>query len=236
MTSHDIGNTTPGGLTAPVSDDVVSALHSVLAHGERWEHLVRYDPIDRVRTRLHSDGYESWLLTWLPGQATTWHAHRGGGGAFVVIRGELTEEVSTYPSAVDLDSPDVTPAQVVVVPAPEYVSFPSRHLHRVVNRADVPAVSLHVIRLHPERQPSDEQLPAAEKPDAAATLEAAGLPSDDDDEPLLTPGEVAAYFRVHPKTITRWAESGRLNSVRTLGNHRRFRASEVRALRREHLE
>ncbi|OFE16299.1 excisionase [Humibacillus sp. DSM 29435] len=53
------------------------------------------------------------------------------------------------------------------------------------------------------------------------------------DEQLLTPGEVAAYFRVHPKTITRWAESGRLTSVRTLGNHRRFLASEVRALRRD---
>lgn len=47
---------------------------------------------------------------------------------------------------------------------------------------------------------------------------------------LLTPGEVAALFRVDPKTVTRWAKSGKLNAIRTLGGHRRFLESEVRAL------
>lgn len=47
---------------------------------------------------------------------------------------------------------------------------------------------------------------------------------------LLTPGEVAAMFRVDPKTVTRWAAAGRIGSFRTPGNHRRFRESEVRAL------
>jgi excisionase family DNA binding protein len=47
---------------------------------------------------------------------------------------------------------------------------------------------------------------------------------------LLTPGEVAALFRVDPKTVTRWAAAGRLSSIRTPGGHRRFRESEVRAL------
>ena len=51
-----------------------------------------------------------------------------------------------------------------------------------------------------------------------------------DHEALLTPGEVAALFRVDPKTVTRWAQDGRLSSVRTLGGHRRFRAAEVHAL------
>ena len=49
-------------------------------------------------------------------------------------------------------------------------------------------------------------------------------------EPLLTPAEVAAMFRVDPKTVTRWAKSGRLTSIRTLGGHRRYREAEVRAL------
>lgn len=49
---------------------------------------------------------------------------------------------------------------------------------------------------------------------------------------LLTPGEVAALFRVDPKTVTRWASAGRINSIRTPGGHRRFRESEVRALLR----
>jgi excisionase family DNA binding protein len=49
-------------------------------------------------------------------------------------------------------------------------------------------------------------------------------------EPLLTPAEVAAMFRVDPKTVTRWAKAGKLSSIRTLGGHRRYRESEVRAL------
>lgn len=47
---------------------------------------------------------------------------------------------------------------------------------------------------------------------------------------LLTPAEVATLFRVSPKTVTRWARSGKLTALRTLGGHRRFRASEVKEL------
>lgn len=49
-------------------------------------------------------------------------------------------------------------------------------------------------------------------------------------DPLLTPAEVAAIFKVSPKTVTRWARSGKLATLRTLGGHRRFRSSEVRRL------
>jgi excisionase family DNA binding protein len=49
-------------------------------------------------------------------------------------------------------------------------------------------------------------------------------------ERLLTPGEVAALFRVDPKTVTRWASAGRIGSIRTPGGHRRFRESEVRTM------
>ena len=47
---------------------------------------------------------------------------------------------------------------------------------------------------------------------------------------LLTPAEVAALFRVDPKTVTRWTKAGKISSVRTLGGHRRYRADEVRHL------
>ena len=47
---------------------------------------------------------------------------------------------------------------------------------------------------------------------------------------LLTPSEVAALFRVDPKTVTRWAAAGRIGSIRTPGGHRRFRESEVKAM------
>ena len=46
-------------------------------------------------------------------------------------------------------------------------------------------------------------------------------------EKLLTPSEVAAIFRVDPKTVTRWAKVGKLSSIRTLGGHRRFKLSEI---------
>jgi excisionase family DNA binding protein len=57
--------------------------------------------------------------------------------------------------------------------------------------------------------------------------------SDDAQRPgepdvLLTPAEVAAMFRVNPKTVTRWARAGKISAIRTLGGHRRFRSSEVR--------
>jgi excisionase family DNA binding protein len=54
-------------------------------------------------------------------------------------------------------------------------------------------------------------------------------PTDfDAPEALLTPSEVAALFRVNPKTVTRWARGGKLTAIRTLGGHRRFRVSEIR--------
>jgi len=47
---------------------------------------------------------------------------------------------------------------------------------------------------------------------------------------LLTPSEVAAMFRVNPKTVTRWARAGRISYIKTLGGHRRFRADEIEQL------
>ena len=57
-----------------------------------------------------------------------------------------------------------------------------------------------------------------------------GLNLSSDQEVLLTPAEVATLFRVDPKTVTRWAKAGKLTSIRTLGGHRRYKESEVRAL------
>ena len=54
----------------------------------------------------------------------------------------------------------------------------------------------------------------------------------DPDDRLLTPREVADLFRVDPKTVTRWADEGRLSSIRTLGGHRRYSELEVTHLLR----
>ncbi|MFW5420124.1 helix-turn-helix domain-containing protein [Nocardiopsis sp. CNT-189] len=49
-------------------------------------------------------------------------------------------------------------------------------------------------------------------------------------EPPLTSGEVADLFRVDPKTVTRWAATGKLRSFRTPGGHRRFAAADIRSI------
>ena len=46
---------------------------------------------------------------------------------------------------------------------------------------------------------------------------------------LLTPDEVATMFRVSVKTVRNWAKAEKLHPIRTLGGHRRYRESEVRA-------
>lgn len=53
-----------------------------------------------------------------------------------------------------------------------------------------------------------------------------------ENDPLLTPAEVAAKFKVDAKTVTRWANAGKLTTIRTLGGHRRYKQSEVEALLR----
>lgn len=51
---------------------------------------------------------------------------------------------------------------------------------------------------------------------------------------LMTPAEVAALFRVDPKTVTRWADAGKITAVRTLGGHRRYLRHEVEELLAQH--
>lgn len=47
---------------------------------------------------------------------------------------------------------------------------------------------------------------------------------------LMTPGEVAKLFRVDPKTVTRWATSGRVRYTRTPGGQVRFYRSDIMEL------
>jgi excisionase family DNA binding protein len=53
-----------------------------------------------------------------------------------------------------------------------------------------------------------------------------------DNEPLLTPAELAALLRVDVKTTSRWAKGGKLHTIRTPGGHYRFFENEVKALMR----
>ncbi|APX34336.1 excisionase [Brachybacterium sp. P6-10-X1] len=53
---------------------------------------------------------------------------------------------------------------------------------------------------------------------------------------LMTPAQVAKMFHVDPKTVTRWAQAGKLSYMRTLGGHRRYRRDEVVDLLRDSTE
>lgn len=47
---------------------------------------------------------------------------------------------------------------------------------------------------------------------------------------LMTPAEVAAFYRVDPRTVRRWAKAGKLSSARTPGGHRRYFRTQVEAI------
>lgn len=47
---------------------------------------------------------------------------------------------------------------------------------------------------------------------------------------VMTPAEVGAACHVDPKTVTRWARSGKIPFTWTPGGHRRYSAADVYAL------
>jgi predicted metal-dependent enzyme (double-stranded beta helix superfamily) len=105
-----------------------------------WEPLVAYDPVARYYVRLAREPeFEAWLLTWLPGQGTDWHDHGGSAGAFITLRGVLTERHAE----VGYGPPRIVPGARKLI-AGTLRSFGSRHVHEVTNRGPEPAVSLHV--------------------------------------------------------------------------------------------
>jgi predicted metal-dependent enzyme (double-stranded beta helix superfamily) len=84
VTGQDVLN--PGQLAAEV--------RRLTATPAEWVARVRLDPEGRWYERIHvSDGYEVWLISWLPGQATGFHDHGGSAGAFGVVWGALDERV-----------------------------------------------------------------------------------------------------------------------------------------------
>ena len=54
------------------------------------------------------------------------------------------------------------------------------------------------------------------------------MPNDD----IVSTGEGAAIAQVSPETLRRWADTGKVPSIRTLGGQRRFRRSDLERLAR----
>jgi len=121
--------------------NLVEIATRLAAQYELWEPLVRYDAISRYYARLASErDFEAWLLTWVPGQGTDWHDHGGSTGAFVVVRGELTERTAT----VNPLSPPRILEEPRVLTDGSLRAFGTKHIHKVTNNGLEPAVSVHV--------------------------------------------------------------------------------------------
>lgn len=106
-----------------------------------WEPLIIFDAEERYYTRLAREPeFEAWLLTWLPDQRTEWHDHGQSAGAFVTVRGSLTERYAM----VGRDGPPRIVPHTRDLVAGSLRTFGRRHLHQVANLGLEPAVSLHV--------------------------------------------------------------------------------------------
>ena len=137
-------------LEAPATADLQITQSSIeLAHAVRriafrpadWRHAVRFDTHERTYTRIplpRENGYEAWLLTWLPGQDTGLHDHSGSAGAFMVVDGALTEHTAEQ----DLEGRTTLRERVLHVG--DVRPFGRDHVHEVRNESSLPAVSIHV--------------------------------------------------------------------------------------------
>ncbi|MBF8187348.1 helix-turn-helix domain-containing protein [Nonomuraea sp. K274] len=56
------------------------------------------------------------------------------------------------------------------------------------------------------------------------------MPETQTADRMLSRKDVATMCGVDPITVTRWANAGKLTSLRTAGGHRRYKESEVRNL------
>jgi hypothetical protein len=119
---------------------LVSAAQQLAARRDEWAHRITFSAEERRAVRLGAtDGYEAWLLTWLPGQSTGLHDHGGSTGAVVVGEGALDEAALAPPRRHQ-------PAALVhrTLDAGRTRSFGPHHVHQVTCGGDRRAVSLHL--------------------------------------------------------------------------------------------
>ncbi len=102
---------------------------ALAARPQEWISRVRLSAGGRWYDRIHAgDGYDVWLISWLPGQATGFHDHGGSAGAFALAWGILEEHRAGISIAIG-------PGQAREI-APDIV-------HDVRNTSAAPAVSVH---------------------------------------------------------------------------------------------
>jgi len=121
-----------GPLPATVLADIVGGL---AAARDLWQPSVWHDPDGRRPVRLlATERYEVWVIGWTTGQHVRPHDHGRSAGALVVVDGALTEV---------LPRPGASPVERVLGGGRVW-HVPVGTVHDVMNRAPVPATSLHV--------------------------------------------------------------------------------------------
>jgi predicted metal-dependent enzyme (double-stranded beta helix superfamily) len=115
---------------------LAAKVRKLTATPAEWVARVRLDPEGRWYERIQADdGFEVWLISWLPGQSTGFHDHGGSAGAFSVVWGSLDECVVPRSGSRVLVN-QVTSGSVQ--------SFGPRYVHDVRNSATGSvAVSVH---------------------------------------------------------------------------------------------
>jgi quercetin dioxygenase-like cupin family protein len=106
---------------------------SLAADTERWSHLVRHDPAQRVfEPILDEPEVEGWLICWMPGHDTGFHDHDLSSGAVTVLAGAVYEE------RLGLGHNDSN-----VYTAGDTFDFTASEIHRVTHSGTEAAVTLH---------------------------------------------------------------------------------------------
>jgi quercetin dioxygenase-like cupin family protein len=106
---------------------------TLAAEPDRWAHLVRHDPTQRVFERVIDEPeVEGWLICWMPGQDTGFHDHDLSSGAVTVVSGAVLEERLGMART----------SSSIYVPGDTF-DFSAAEIHRVTHSGALPAVTLH---------------------------------------------------------------------------------------------
>ena len=114
--------------------ELEAAVARLAADRERWAHLVRHDPTQRVYEELHrDDDLAVWLICWMDDHDTGFHDHDLSSGAVAVVDGRVAED------RLVLGGEPVTRE----FGAGEAFHFGAADIHRVRHAGAVPAVTIH---------------------------------------------------------------------------------------------
>jgi predicted metal-dependent enzyme (double-stranded beta helix superfamily) len=123
----------------PLDLATLTALVRRLAATRRlWRPIIRHDADKRWYTRLLLTGVvEVWLIGWAPGQHTEVHDHGGALGALAVADGTVEEDLHVADGGSWQARGTRRHAQGSVA------GFTADHAHRVINRSELPATTVH---------------------------------------------------------------------------------------------